>query len=382
MRRTASSVRNFFVNYETGFYSHQNFAARGARKLTGWRLDGAGQDGGVTHPHHAALEAGENLSLKVVCGAGVVGEKDRAGATLGADVTESVEVLGEEDQSHDVFGGGAGDRLTEVFDGGAEAVDDGLTLGGDAFALQSLGFGFGLGLFDFEDFIGFASCLCCDLGALGGIDVIHRVFDFGVGDDVGDQSVQDVIAEAGHGGVEFCLDGDRDAGLLLECFIERELGDVAEDGVEDEGLDLFLRGAELVEGVVDLVVQDLVLDRDGDLNEDVVMGLGFNCELGLLDLEVDEVDALGVGDQDVEARADDAVEFAEALDDSGGVGADGVEGLENGDQNDDGEEDQEDDQGSIHWIHGLCVPCKREYMRNLKSTMTFCDFADGRRLDL
>src|SRR3984885_4378053 len=354
MRRTASSVRNFFVNYETGFYSHQNFAVRGARRLTGWRLDGAGQDGGVTHAHHAALEPGENLSLKVVCGAGVVGEKDRAGSTLGADVTESVEVLGEENQSHDVFGGGAGDGLTEVFDGGAEAVDDGLTLGGDAFALESLGFGLGLGLFDLEDFIGFASCLCCDL----------------------------VVAEAGHGGVEFCLDGDRDAGLLLECFIERELGDVAEDGVEDEGLDLFLRGAELVEGVVDLVVQDLVLDRDRDLNEDVVMGLGFNCELGLLDLEVDEVDALGVGDQDVEARADDAVEFAEALDDSGGVGADGVEGLENGDQNDDGEEDQEDDQGRIHWIHGLCVPCKREYMRNLESTMTFCDFADGRQLDL
>ena len=77
-----------------------------------------------------------------------------------------------------------------------------------------------------------------------------------------------------------------------------------------------------------------------------------NC--GLLDLEVDEVDALGEGDEDVEAGADDAVELAEALDDRGGVGADGVEGFEDGDEKDDGEKDQEDEQGSIRCIH-MCV---------------------------
>src|SRR5207248_1339581 len=137
------------------------------------------------------------------------------------------------------------------------------------------------------------------------------------------------------------FDGDGVAGLLLEGLVEAELGDVAEDGVEDEGLDLLLRGAEFVEGVVDLVVEDLVLDRDGDLDEDVVVGFGFDGELGLLDLEVDEVDALGKGDEDVEAGADNAVELAEALDDTGGVGADGEEGFEDGDENDDEEKGQE-----------------------------------------
>ena len=171
--------------------------------------------------------------------------------------------MGEQDEGHDVFGGGAGDGLAEVFDGGAEAVDDGLALGGDAFALQGFGFGFGLGLFDLEDLVGFAAGLGGDLRALGGVDVVHRVFDLGVGDDVGDERVEDVVAEAGHGGVELGFDGDGDAGLLLEGLVEGELGDVAEDGVEDEGLDLFLRGAEFVEGVVDLVVEDLVLDADG-----------------------------------------------------------------------------------------------------------------------
>src|SRR6202030_3793165 len=139
-------------------------------------------------------------------------------------------------------------------------------------------------------------------------------------------------------------------------------GDVAEDGVEDEGLDLFLWGAEFVEGVVDLVVEDLVLDGDGDLDEDVVVGLGLDGELGLLDLEVDEVDALGEGDEDVKAGADDAVELAESLDYAGGVGADGEEGFEDGDENDDEDKDQEDEQSSVQRFHRCGYLCKRGYM--------------------
>jgi hypothetical protein len=288
-----------------------------------------------------AAEAGEDLDEEVVGGAGVVGEEDRAGATLGADVAEGIEVLGEKDEGHDVFGGGSGDRLAEVLDGGAEAVDDSLTFGGDALALEGFGLGFGLGLFDLEDLVGFASGLSGDLGALGGVDVVHRGFDFDVGDDVGDERGEDVEAEAGHDGIELGFDGDRDAGLLLKGLVEAEFGNVAEDGVEDEGLDLFLRTGEFVEGVVDLVVEDLVLDGDGDLDEDVVVGLGLDGELGLLDLEVNEVDAFGEGNENVEAGTDDAVEFAEPLDNAGGVGADGKEGFDDGDENYDGENDEE-----------------------------------------
>ncbi len=211
-------------------------------------------------------------------------------------------------------------------------------------------------MFDLEDLVGLAAGLRCDLCALGSVNVVHRVFDFGVGDDVGDERVEDVVAEAGHGGVEFGFDGDGDAGLLLEGLVEGELGDVSENRVEDEGLDLFLRGAEFVEGVVDLVVEDLVLDGDRDLDEDVVVGFGLDLELGLLDLEVDEVDSLGVWDEDVEARADDAVEFAEAFDDAGGVGSNGEEGFEDGDENDDGEEEQEDEQSCVQRFHSVSVP--------------------------
>jgi len=122
------------------------------------------------------------------------------------------------------FGGGSGDGFAEVLDGGAEAVDDGLTLGGDALALEGFGLGFGFGLFYFEDFVGFAAGLRCNLCALGGVDVVHGVFDFDVGDDVGDESVEDVVAEVGHGGVELGFDGDGDTGLLLEGLVEGELG--------------------------------------------------------------------------------------------------------------------------------------------------------------
>ena len=75
------------------------------------------------------------------------------------------------------------------------------------------------------------------------------------------------------------------------------------------------------------------------------MGLGLDLELGLLDLEVDEVDALGEGDEDVQAGADDAVELAEALDDAGGVGADGVEGFEDGDEGKNGEDERPGQRG-------------------------------------
>lgn len=86
--------------------------------------------------------------MEVVGGAGIVGEEEGVGTAAGADVAEGIEVLGEQDEGHDFFGGGAGDAFLEVLDGGAEAVDDGLTLAGDAVALEGFGLGFGFGLFD------------------------------------------------------------------------------------------------------------------------------------------------------------------------------------------------------------------------------------------
>ncbi len=115
----------------------------GARRFDGARGVGAGGVGDC-----AAAEAGEDLGLEVVRGSWVVGEEEGVGAAAGADVAEGVEVLGEQDEGHDFAGGGAGDAVLEVLDGGGEAVDDSLALAGDAVTLESFGFCFSLGLFD------------------------------------------------------------------------------------------------------------------------------------------------------------------------------------------------------------------------------------------
>ncbi len=54
-----------------------------------WRLDGAGSGA-----HEASFEAREDLGLEVVCGTGIVGQEDGAGAALGADVAEGCRSTG------------------------------------------------------------------------------------------------------------------------------------------------------------------------------------------------------------------------------------------------------------------------------------------------
>lgn len=91
-----------------------------------WQLNGA----------TVAAESGEDLGEELVGGAWVVGQEESVRAVSGANVFEGVEVLGEKDEGHDIFGSGSGNGLAEVLDGGAESVDDGLTFGGDTLPLQ------------------------------------------------------------------------------------------------------------------------------------------------------------------------------------------------------------------------------------------------------
>ncbi len=83
-----------------------------------------------------------------------------------------------------------------------QALDNGLTLAGDAVALQGLRLGFGLGLLHLENLVGFAASLGRDLLALRGVDVVHGRLDLGVGNDIGDERAQNVVAEGVHHFVE------------------------------------------------------------------------------------------------------------------------------------------------------------------------------------
>ena len=106
---------------------------------------------------------------------------------------------------------------------------------------RRLRLGFGLGLLHLENLVGLAAGLGRDLLALRGVDVVHGGLHLGVGNDVGDQRAQNVVAEGVHHLVEISLDGAGDLLHLLEGFVESERGHVAEDGVEDVALDLALR---------------------------------------------------------------------------------------------------------------------------------------------
>jgi hypothetical protein len=85
-------------------------------------------------------------------------------------------------------------------------------------------------------------------------------------------STDDLVAEAGHVGVELLLHGSGDAGLAGENLIQRHAGHMAENELLDIGLDLLHRVGQLVEGIVHFFRTDAVLHRNGD--EDVVLGLG------------------------------------------------------------------------------------------------------------
>ena len=145
-----------------------------------------------------------------------------------------------------------------------QALDDDFALIGDAFALQALRFGVGLGFFHEQQLFGFGARDGGFALAGGGVDVVHRGFHFFVGNDIGDQRFHDRVAELLHRRVEAVFHVDGDLGLLVERFVEGHLRDVAEDHVVDERFDLLDRVGKFVEGVVDLFGRDFVLHRNRD----------------------------------------------------------------------------------------------------------------------
>jgi hypothetical protein len=197
----------------------------------------------------------------------------------------------------------------------------------------------------------FAAGVGGDLLALRGVDVVHGGFDLFVGDDVGHEDVDDLIAEAGHVGIELELDGRGDGGLGGEDFVQGHAGDVAEDDLLDVGLDLGDGIGQTVEGVVDLLLPDAVLHADGDGDEDVVFGLGLHGERDLVDAQADDSrDRVKVGSFPVEPGLSHAQKLAETRDDGYFRGAHGEKAAQDKRKRDDGSDGQQDQQNNVHAI--------------------------------
>ncbi len=108
-------------------------------------------------------------------------------------------------------GGRTIDNLLELLDGNLQAFDDRLALVGDSLSLQRLAFRFRLGLLDHQNLLRLAAGISGHLFALRRVDVVHRRLDLRIGNNIGHQHIDDLIAEGRHVGIEFLLHrrGDR-----------------------------------------------------------------------------------------------------------------------------------------------------------------------------
>ena len=233
-----------------------------------------------------------------------------------------------------------------------QAGDDGFALVGDAFALEAFGFGFRFSLLDEEHLVGFGAGDGGFAFALRGVDVIHCGFYFEVGDDVGDEDFDDGVAVLLHGSVEVVAQIGGDGGLIEEGIVELHFGDVAEDDVIDHGLDLLDGIGKLVICGFDGIRNHFVLDRDGDLDEDVVLRFRFHFHVELLDLHAHALDdRFDVRRFPIESGAGDAREFAEALNDGDLGSLDGEEGTEDHAQNENHNDYEENEEKHAFGAH-------------------------------
>jgi hypothetical protein len=158
-------------------------------------------------------------------------QEQRVGLVHFADRFDRVEILRDHHKLHHVRGGRAGDGFLKLLDRALQAFDDCAALVGDALALQRLALRFRFGLLHHQDLLRLAAGVGGDLLALRGVDVVHRRFHFRVRHDVGDEHVDDLVAEARHVGVELLLHGSGNAGLAGEHLVERHAGHMAENYV-------------------------------------------------------------------------------------------------------------------------------------------------------
>mmetsp|Transcript_12282 Transcript_12282/g.24366 ORF Transcript_12282/g.24366 Transcript_12282/m.24366 type:complete len:205 (-) Transcript_12282:8-622(-) len=198
---------------------------------------------------------------------------------VGPDVPEQVKVLRKQEEVHDVFGAGALDVRLEVVDALLEAIDDGLPLPRDSGSAQVPCLGLSLGGLDHADLVSVGLVHGGLLEALGGVDLVHGGLHALVGGEVGDETLHDLVAVLVHDLAQLQLDLVGDVLLALKGPVELHLGDGRPNHVEDVGADLLGGVGEAVEGIINLLGEDAVLNRDSHLDENVVLRLGLTVHV-------------------------------------------------------------------------------------------------------
>ena len=277
------------------------------------------------------------LRLQVVHAARRMGQHDNLGVTGGGNVLEGVEVLGHENQIHDFTGVDLTvERFLKLGDGLLKTFDNSFALVGDTLTLELLALGLGFRPLDRKDLVSFATLFGGDTLTTSGVDLVHRSLDLLVRVDIGDLDVDDLIAEVVHGAGKLLLDRTGDALLVGKDIVEIDLGHLGTNLIEDVGLDLTFRVAQPIERMLSAALEDLILNRDLDLDAHLVLGDRLDRYRQLLDAQ--RKPASGAVDErnlEAETGTGDALELAEAFDCGQALLLDGEEGAES-------EEDEED----------------------------------------
>ncbi len=272
-------------------------------------------------------------------------DEDGRRTSLAADVGHRLEPLVHHQHRHDAVFRGAGVGLLQVFDRLCQTVDDGQALQGDTLALELVGVALGFGGLDAQGLLGFTLGVGGLGVALGSVDVVHRFLDLGVRIDLGDERLDDGVAEALHVFGELAVDRLGDGALGVEDLVQVLSRHERTDDVEDVGLDLRFRTRELVDRLRFLAGDDLVLHGDGHLDRDLVLGDRVDVDHVLQDLQIEDLaHRVDEGDLEVEAGAGGLGVLAEALDDLDRL----VRDLEEGHaQHDDGRDDGDGGEGPV-----------------------------------
>src|SRR4029077_15379165 len=280
-----------------------------------------------------------------------VGNQNRVAVIVCCDVFQRIEVLRHQHELHHVLRSRTRNGFREVFHRIFQPRDDRFPLIRDAFSLQAFRFGSCSRLLHQQHLIRLRPRDGRFPFPLRGVDVVHRGLHLLVGHDVGDQDFHDGVAVLLHRGVQVVSQIVRNVRLVQKGIIQFHFRNVAQNYVVHHGFDLLHRVGQFVERGFDCVGNHFVLDRDGYLNEDVVLGFRLYLHVELLDLHAQPANhSLEIRRLPIQTRASNARKFSQPLHD-GYLRRLNREERTQGYAQNEKPYDDEQNQKSHHWIH-------------------------------
>ena len=246
-------------------------------------------------------------------------------------VHHGVEVLGDQHEGLGVLlHAGSTQQLILL----GNTFDDFLTLVSHTATLQLLSLGRTLGLLDHADLLGLRLSNGRLALTLRRVNGVHGLAHASIWANIGDQGIDEVPAVGGH----VIAQGHRhvagDGVLGREGIIQVHVCHGGTDVVLHVGHDLLLVVGQGIEGLALAALDYLVLHGNGDLDEDVVLGLGFHHDIELTDLQADlGAHAVDVGQLEVQACVSHGHELTHPLNDGGFLRPDDEETVEGGGNN-------------------------------------------------